>query len=321
MKPLALLLATALACFGFAQSNLAEDAVMRLGEQTITLGEFDARFDFYVANLAASQNMPITEETRPIFEQLRPAYLEQLATEQLVLALGRARGLSVEEAYVDEQLAAIRGSFESEEAYREALEQVGISDELQLRVYVREAELSRQTVVALQDEVEIDDYQVRLFYDANREQFSQGEQSCAQHILVETLDEAEALATDLEAGAAFEELARERSLDTASAERGGDLGCFSRGQMVPSFEEAAFTTPVGSVSAPVESQFGYHLVLPYERSEASLVPLEVVEADIRAQLAQQVVRKVIEGYRETADLETFPERLGAPEVQDDSEGD
>lgn len=84
----------------------------------------------------------------------------------------------------------------------------------------------------------------------------------ARHILVEHMHEAEDLIKKIEAGSSFEELAQKFS-KCPSRTRGGDLGSFSRGRMVPSFEEAAFALEINSVSAPVRTQFGYHLIQRY----------------------------------------------------------
>ncbi len=102
------------------------------------------------------------------------------------------------------------------------------------------------------------------------------EQVHALHILVETQEEAEQVLARLAAGEAFEDLARELSLDTTSGQEGGDLGWFPRGWMVEPFEEAAFGLAPGETSDPVQSQFGFHIIRVLERDAER--PLE--EADV-----------------------------------------
>lgn len=85
----------------------------------------------------------------------------------------------------------------------------------------------------------------------------------AKHILVEQEFEASDLLKKIQEGADFSELAKEFS-NCPSGEDGGDLGAFGKGQMVASFEQAAFGLKVGEVSAPVRTQFGYHLIFRYE---------------------------------------------------------
>jgi parvulin-like peptidyl-prolyl isomerase len=86
----------------------------------------------------------------------------------------------------------------------------------------------------------------------------------AKHILVETQQQAEEIKSEIEAGKTFEEAAAEYSTCPSSS-KGGDLGFFKKGVMVPEFEEAAFSLPVGDVSKPIETQFGWHLIKVEEK--------------------------------------------------------
>lgn len=84
----------------------------------------------------------------------------------------------------------------------------------------------------------------------------------ARHILVQNLYEAEDILKKISEGSTFEEMAQKFS-KCPSGRRGGDLGEFGRGQMVPAFEQAAFALEVNQVSAPIRTQFGYHLIARY----------------------------------------------------------
>lgn len=100
------------------------------------------------------------------------------------------------------------------------------------------------------------------------------EQSHARHILVETEDEANAVIERLKAGESFTDLAAELSLDTVSGAEGGDLGFVPAGSFVAPVDEAVFTLPIGEISEPLESQFGWHVVEVLEREERELSPAE-----------------------------------------------
>jgi parvulin-like peptidyl-prolyl isomerase len=243
----------------------------------------------------------------PLFDSLRPQYLEQLATEKVVQQQGTKRGLSVDEATIDEQITQIKSNFESEEAYREALLGTGLSGEERLRQLLLESELSRQTIDALRSEVVVKPYQLQLYYDLNKDQYATPAQACAKHILVATEEEARAVQADLASGISFEEEAAAKSTDPGSGAQGGDLGCFPRGAMVPVFEEAAFNAPLNEVTEPVQSDFGYHLILPYERREAVTPTLEEIRPDMEEGAQNEVLRQLISTYQETASIETFAE--------------
>ncbi|MBK6881019.1 MAG: peptidylprolyl isomerase [Elusimicrobia bacterium] len=158
----------------------------------------------------------------------------------------------------------------------------------------------------------------------------------ARHILVGPLDVAgrpdgwEALPADkkaafrktlsdlrkkIQAGAEFGDLAKEHSIDKATGARGGDLGFFARGQMVPPFEKAAFALPVGGLSDLVETRFGLHLIQVVEKKAATKLAFEDAEDDLRDYLFQAAQQKSFEALtdelRKTADVKVLvkPEEL------------
>ncbi len=92
----------------------------------------------------------------------------------------------------------------------------------------------------------------------------------ARHILVQSESEAKAITELLNNGTDFGKLAREFSIDTGSGAQGGDLGWFSKGAMVPEFEQAAFSQEIGAIGEPVQSQFGYHIIQVIDRQELPL---------------------------------------------------
>ena len=109
-----------------------------------------------------------------------------------------------------------------------------------------------------------------------------GEQEVhARHILVETEDEAKAVKAELDKGADFAELAKKKSKDPGSAD-GGDLGYFTKEQMVPEFSAVAFTLEQGKISDPVKSQFGWHIIKVEEKRNRKAPDFEQVKAADRA---------------------------------------
>lgn len=130
------------------------------------------------------------------------------------------------------------------------------------------------------------------------------EQVTARHILVETEEAALEVIAELDGGADFAELAQERSTDPA-ASRGGELGTFRRGSMVPAFEEAAFALEPGSYSSePVQTQFGFHVIL-VEGKEAIEPSFAEVEEQLRADLTREAVETLLAGVRTGADVQRF----------------
>ena len=151
------------------------------------------------------------------------------------------------------------------------------------------------------------------YLDAEPEQ-----QFNAAHILVGTEEEAQALAAELEGGADFGHLAREHSLDPGSAENGGSLGWFQGGQMVSPFEDAVRTLEPGQTSDPVQTQFGWHLILLEEVRNADAPPLEAVRDQLAGELQRQAISDHVAAAREATTIEILTEGIDPALIRDQS---
>ncbi len=163
-------------------------------------------------------------------------------------------------------------------------------------------------------EIQISDAEVKDFYDKNQKEFSTKEQAHARHILLKTEQEALDIKAKLDAGEPFEALAKTFSQDPSAAQNGGDLGFFSKGDMVPEFELAAFTTELKKVTAPVKTQFGYHLIEVLERKEGSVQALDdTIKGQIKEFLTRQkqkdALTAVTEKLKTSVKVEQFPKNL------------
>ncbi len=262
------------------------------------------------------QGQPVSEAQ---MEEFRAEILEQLIAEELLYQDALSRGLEVSDDAVEAQFRQIRGQFQTDEEWEQALEANNTS-ESELREQIRRGDLIQQvveTAVADSAVAEITDAEVQEFYDDHPEFFDQGEQIAARHIIISTQgmeseaeiaearERIEAIRQELLAGADFAELAREHS-DDGSALQGGDLGTFGRGQMVPEFEQAAFALEEGEISGIVRTQFGFHIVQVTERMDTGLVPIAEVSQSIREYLGQQkqadALSEYVERLREEADV-------------------
>ncbi len=123
----------------------------------------------------------------------------------------------------------------------------------------------------------------------------------ASHILVETEEEAQAIVEELEGGADFAELAKEKSTGP-SGPNGGELGWFGKGMMVPDFENAVTELEDGAISAPVQTQFGWHVIKLNESRQKAAPKLEEVRGQIEQQVQQQAIAEEIEKLTEAAEV-------------------
>lgn len=129
----------------------------------------------------------------------------------------------------------------------------------------------------------------------------------ARHILVATEDEAKDIAERLKKGEDFAALAKEKSMDSGA--EGGDLGFFSRGQMLKPFEDAAFALDVGEISAPVQTQFGWHIIKVEEKRNQPLPSFDQVKEAIVSQLVQAKAQEIVTGLRDSAEIEVVDPEL------------
>lgn len=142
---------------------------------------------------------------------------------------------------------------------------------------------SHMAATSVVEHITVSSEEERAYYEENKARFVQGAKVSAKHILVDTLELAQQAAGEIAAGKAFADAAGEYST-CPSKDRGGDLGYFTRGQMVPEFEKAAFEAEIGKVVGPVKTQFGYHLILVEDKKEQTEVSFEQVQSQIHDQL-------------------------------------
>jgi peptidyl-prolyl cis-trans isomerase D len=181
-------------------------------------------------------------------------------------------------------------------------------------------------VQAIRNRTKVSPEDVQRYYEDNQQQYSTPEQVHASHILLKTegkddaavKKEAEDLLAKAKAGADFAQLATKYSEDDESKVKGGDLGYFSKGQMVPEFDAAAFALEPGQISDVIKSPFGYHIIKVIDKKPAATRPLDEVRAQIEDQLkteraqeeAQRTIQDLAGKLQKPADLDTLAKERG-----------
>jgi len=148
--------------------------------------------------------------------------------------------------------------------------------------------------------ITLSDEDLEAYWLENRANYDTEEEIRASHILVPTEQSASEVVADLENGADFATLAKERSTDTGSAEKGGDLGWFGRGQMVGEFEEAAFALGVGERSGIVKSDYGFHIILLVDRKAAVRHEFAEVRDQVRSDLEKEQITEGAAAWHDAA---------------------
>jgi len=280
------------------------DVVARVNGEDISGAELNVA----VARIEAQLGSPLPDSDRShVVREL----LDQLIAYRLLTQEAASRGLSATDAEIDSEVAFVQAQFPTAEAFAQALAQQQSTLEEFRTETGRQLAVGRLIDAAVSSQVEVTPEEVTAFYEANPDQFREGAQVRASHILIATeandadaIDDARARAQDVlaqvEAGGDFAALAREYSDDPGSGPSGGDLGYFGQGAMVPEFEQAAFALQPGETSGLVQSQFGFHIIRVVDRQPERMMPLD----DVRDQLQQY-----LQGQGEQEATQAFIARL------------
>ena len=150
--------------------------------------------------------------------------------------------------------------------------------------------------------VPISEEDLRAAYEAEYSDASPGDEYNASHILVETEEEAQSIIEDIEGGADFAAAAREKSTGP-SGPGGGNLGWFGAGAMVPDFEAAVIALEVGAVSAPVKTDFGWHVIMLNETRKLSVRHFDDVRSDLEQSVRQAKVQETVQGFVDASEVD------------------
>src|SRR5258708_47290 len=224
--------------------------------------------------LAARQMLPAQVQQIP-FDQVYPQLLDSLVTNLLAAQAGRKQKLA-DDPEVKKRLQWAQDQ---------------IIEEVYLGRYIRSA---------------MTDDRIKARYDQFVKDQKPQDQVNAKHILVKTEDEAKAVIADLKGGGDFAAIAKEKSNDPGTKATGGDLGWFTKDEMVPEFAEATFKLQKGQYTeAPIKTQFGYHVILLVDRRTAPPPTMEEARPQVVSLLQRELIDQKVKELRTGAKIETF----------------
>jgi peptidyl-prolyl cis-trans isomerase C len=175
-------------------------------------------------------------------------------------------------------------------------------DDFKARLAFARSRLLMDNLLAVEGKAATTDDAMKKVYEDASKQITGEQEVHARHILVETEDEAKAIAGELKKGADFAELAKKKSKDPGASD-GGDLGFFTKDQMVPEFSTVAFALEPGKISDPVKSQFGWHIIKVEEKRARKAPEFEQVKAQIETYVTRKAQADYVAKLRETAKVE------------------
>lgn len=292
------------ACGGGGNDGIPEDAVAVVNGSPISRTTYENTLALMKMNYEMEMgpgffDEPDNEEGLTLLDTIKEQVLERLIFTEIILQDAVEHGIELQEDEFNDTMEMFMGFIEEDEELKNFMAQNNISEDY-FREEMRKELLMMEYQEHYMTHINITDEDAREFYDNNPEMFASN-QVAASHILVED----EALAVDLKAqlddGADFAELAVAHSTCPSSSQ-GGDLGYFGRGQMVPEFENAAFAMEVGDISEPIQTQFGWHIILLTDRIDEA-GDFESAKAIIINQLQQEELMAHIESLQESADIQ------------------
>jgi peptidyl-prolyl cis-trans isomerase C len=234
--------------------------------------------------------------------------LDRIIGFHLLVQEAKARKVVAPPWEVDAQVDQIKKQFPNEDAFKQMLQARSVTLDQLRSDTAQTIAVNLMLKHELEPVVKVTEADTRTFFDQNKARFRQDDAVHASHILIRVPEQADVTArakaktqagdilAQLKKGAAFADLAKKYSQDPGSAPNGGDLGFFSKGQMVPAFEQAAFGLKPGQTSGVVESPFGYHIIRVSEVKAGRDLGYDEVKAQIEEYLKQQAREKKSEEF-------------------------
>ncbi len=278
------------------------DPLARVNGTVITRGEVDRTIKAILTQNKQTQELP--PEAR---KQAEEATLENLISAELLYQAGSKLEVKDLDKQLEAKLTQSKSRFASTAEYEKALQTVGLSEKELTEFTRKDIIINNLVLKEIAPKVTISDEEAKKFYDDNIDRFKQPETVKASHILIgvdpkatpeekqKAKEKAEAILKKVKAGEDFAALAKKESTCPSGAQ-GGDLGFFTKGQMVAPFEKAAFALKPGEISDVVETQFGYHVIKVTDKKSGEAVKFDEAKEKIKDYLKGQKIQKAVGDY-------------------------
>jgi len=278
---------------GCGQPKLGEGTAAVVNGRTVTQDELNTRLKIF--ELFFKQPMTDTSSKQQV--------LDQMVRDRLIRDEAAEAGVTVTDDQVEAEMGRFLGALDNQYAGRDEvnkrLGELGLTND-QLAAFLKDFLVGQGMVEKKKADVQVTDDELRAFYEEKKETLYTytEEVTRAAHVLVplDQADKAEEIAAKAKAGGNFAELAKLYSVDQGTAKLGGDLGYFTREDMVQEFADAAFGTEPGHTSDPVQSEFGWHIILVLDRQPAGLLSFEKAKDDVSNRVLADKQEKAYEQW-------------------------
>jgi peptidyl-prolyl cis-trans isomerase C len=255
--------------------------------------------------------------TQEKLDQIKGSVVDNIINTEVLVFQAAAEGIAPDPVKAKESYDQFKKQFPTEEAFKELLKAQEMTEEEIKKEFERTTRIRALLDKNVFGKITVAPEEIRQYYDKNKPEFERKESVHASHILARVITSADPKANEdskakakqkiaeigkkLKAGEDFAKVAKEESEDPGSGPKGGDLGFFSKGQMVPVFEKTAFELEAGKVSPIVESEFGFHIIKVWEKKPAGMTSFEeatkAIEGKLKAQAANAKAKDYIAELR------------------------
>lgn len=298
------------AMVGCSNSAKDDEVIATVNGEDITVGYYKTTLNLQKQAVESMYGAEIWEQEiedgTTFEEQFKKDLLGQVTDIYAIYDEAKKEKLIGSEDEITKSFDAMKEKISQDKEYEKNLKNIGVNDE-----YIKNQQAQDIAIKKYQENFEknntVSDEEAKKYYDENKDDFYVDEVQ-ASHILISTKDEndkplseakkkeakekAEKLLKQVKDGGDFAKLAKENS-SCPSSEKGGDLGYFGRGEMVPAFDEVAFKLKKGEISEIVETDFGYHIIKLTDKKEGT-TPFEEVRDSIKTELLKEKFNKNVE---------------------------
>jgi len=279
-----------LSCLMVAGCKQKEDVIAKVGNENITVKNFIERME---ATPPAYQSYINTEPGKKQF-------IDLMVREKLLLEYAKKSGVNKKEEYKN----AIKDfAAEQKKQFKD------YEDGLLMEMFLKD--LQTTSINPTEDEI-------NKYYEENKSDFTNPVAVVAKHILVQSKEDADAALARIKGGESFDKVAKEVSTDRISAEKGGLIGPFRKGELVPEFEKAVFNLKTGEISEVIETPFGFHIITKVSEEKLPAVPEDQAKAEIKKFLAKTKFEGWFEDKKKTLNVSVDYAKLNGIKNQEEA---
>lgn len=278
-----------------------DGVAIQVNKETISTDTYEREYEVYKSLYERQYGEDALSQEgingKTIGEDLRDNIINKLITESLIEKEMEETGLLISDEEIQENIDKYKESLGGEENYQDFISNNKLTEDY-FKENIRKTLLLEKHKEYVKDNFNIDDGEALKYFNENKEDLVEIK---ASHILFSNEDDAKRVKADLDKGGNFEEIAKKESLDSVSAVNGGDLGYFSRGNMIPEFEDKAFSLNVGEISNVLKTEVGYHIILVKDKK----LDFKDLKDKTIKMLKEQKYLEYLEDLRENANITIY----------------